>query len=275
MTTQHATGRTDLDRSWLTTHDVLAATPLTSDGFLKSQLLARHPHPAAIADDVTLGAHPLGLPPWEHMHTSTGIFSHAANDLVLSLITRVSPIQSQQNDLDDDEEGPTIRSLALNAVESLRRWLGFTDEEIAEIAGIAPRSIPNWRNSGRDPYPSTVRQLFEIHNLIAALVRRVGLPETAVWIAEKSHGEDTRLELLRKGKVATVVTDASRILFPAQRATGLRVDDDEDEDQENSIELATKTPPVTCGHGAYAPRDVSGDQRRPSGEQGGLAERSP
>lgn len=122
------------------------------------------------------------------------------------------------------------RTRALAAFDSLKRWLNLNDGDTAALVGISARSVPNWRNQGQTPYPSTVRRLHETHNLVAALVRHLGLPRTRVWLQAQAPDENSRLESLRSGDVARVTREASSILFPVPRPrTDSAADDDIDD----------------------------------------------
>jgi len=228
--TDPSAGRTDVDAKWWPSPDH-SGTPVGLGRYARSRVPGWLAPGLRIAPAMTTGAHLLGLPPWSRTHSLTGMCSPASTDHILGMITEVfTPVLVEEEAEDDELDTPSLRSLALNAVDSLRRWLGFNDEQVAELVGIAPRSIPNWRNSGRDPYPSTVRQLFEVHNLLAALVRRLGLPETTVWLAEPVDDGSNRLDLLRAERVDVVLRHASALLFPVLPSGGLRVDDDEDDE---------------------------------------------
>lgn len=254
MITDPSAGRTDVDATWWPSPDH-TGTPVGLGRYARSRVLGWLAPGLRIAPGITTGAHLLGLPPWSGTHSHTGMCSPASTDHILGMIADVFPPTVAEEEAEDEKlDAPSLRSLALNAVDSLRRWLGFNDEQVAELVGIAPRSIPNWRNSGRDPYPSTVRRLFEVHNLLAALVRRLGLPETTVWLAEPVDGALNRLDLLRAGRVDTVLRHASRLLFPTPSTGGLRVDDDEDDEVGTTVhEDFPKRP--TRSRGARASRN--------------------
>lgn len=111
-------------------------------------------------------------------------------------------------------QAPSEVHPSLEAVKELCEWLGQTEEEVAELAGFAVRSIANWRR-GRRPYPATVRRLRQIHALVRALIDLLGVSRTRLWLFEKgSASVSTRLELLRTDAgLATVVDEAAGMLY--------------------------------------------------------------
>lgn len=191
-------------------------------------------HPARQVPRVRVTATPGAmLKPWRRIPpSSTSSVTRTATDEMLLLIGDLVADEDEDETLIDPVQ-PSVRELSLNAVDSLRRWLSLNDEQVAELVGIAHRSIPNWRNKGSHPYPATVRRLFETHNLVASLVRRLGLPETTVWLAQVSDGV-SRLDALRIDDCRErVLRDAGRLLFPVQIPNRSFDADDDDGDDES------------------------------------------
>jgi len=164
---------------------------------------------------------------WQDLSPVTGAVSTTASEVFLETIGRIAAMTNEAADTSPAEAG--IRELSLGAVDSLRRWLGLTDEQVANLVGIAPRSIPHWRNGAHQPYPATVRRLFEVHNLVAALVRRLGMHEAALWLRQDLEGI-SRLDRLSGDGFQAVLADAAPLLFPrpGRRYSAEDWDDDND-----------------------------------------------
>ncbi len=104
---------------------------------------------------------------------------------------------------------------ALSAVADIQSWLGMGRDDVAQVAGYSPRSIKNWRE-GTDPYPATVRRLFDIHALVGSLTQRLGQDGTRVWLATAAAGGRARRELLgTEDGLRNLVSEAAPILFEA------------------------------------------------------------
>ena len=90
-----------------------------------------------------------------------------------------------------DPDSPAIGKrtlLALNAVADLSNWLQVKEHHVADMAHFSRRSITNWR-VGKNPYPATVRELFEVHALVASVVRELGGPDKArAWLSGSVDG---------------------------------------------------------------------------------------
>lgn len=106
---------------------------------------------------------------------------------------------------------------ALTAVADLTAWLGVTEEQVADTAGFSRRNLSNWR-AGSGTYPKTVRGLFEIHALLAALVRAIGTDRAASWLSLQSAMGSRRRELLasESGR-AQLLSEAQHLLFAKAR----------------------------------------------------------
>lgn len=111
----------------------------------------------------------------------------------------------------DARRSPSER--VLDTVRDLTGWLGFTEEQVADAAGYSRRSISNWRK-GIDPYPKTVRGLFELHALVDGLVRAIGLNGTQGWLAAVSSSGEQRMRLIdsQEGR-AQLLREAQPLLF--------------------------------------------------------------
>ena len=188
---------------------------------------------------------------WQDLSPVTGAVSTTASEVFLKTIGRIAAMTDEAADPSPPEPG--TRELALSAVDSLRRWLGLTDEQVANLVGIAPRSIPHWRNGGHQPYPATVRRLFEVHNLVAALVRRLGMHEAALWLRQDVGGI-SRLAQLRGDGFQAVLAEAAPLLFPRP---GRRYDA-EDWDDENYRQPPRPDPGMFTGRARGARRGRSG-----------------
>lgn len=106
---------------------------------------------------------------------------------------------------------------ALSAVADLQGWFGLTEEAVADLGGFTRRSISNWR-AGSEPYPKTVRGLFEIHALVSGLARAVGAAEMRAWLG--IGGTDPRrwAMLMDVSGRRNLLAEASSLLFaPAPR----------------------------------------------------------
>lgn len=102
---------------------------------------------------------------------------------------------------------------ALKAIADLGVWLGKSEQEVAQLAGFARRSIPNWR-AGQGAYPKTVRGLFELHALVRGLVRQMGLPNTVEWLHDQDSTGTTRWDLLGTGEGRQdLLREARTVLF--------------------------------------------------------------
>jgi len=102
---------------------------------------------------------------------------------------------------------------ALAAVLDIQRWLAIGQDEVAELADFAPRSVKNWRK-GMDPYPATVRRLFDLHALLGALNRYMGTEGARVWLAGADPAGVSRRELLGDDAgLRSVIAEAATRLF--------------------------------------------------------------
>ena len=111
------------------------------------------------------------------------------------------------------EAPPSPARAALSAVEDVQRWLAIGQDQVATLAGYAPRSVKNWRE-GMDPYSSTVRRLFDLHALLGSLTHRMGVEGARLWLADVSHsGAQRREQLADDAGLRSVISEASARLF--------------------------------------------------------------
>ncbi len=131
---------------------------------------------------------------------------------------------------------PATRSpaqAALGAVTDIQRWLAVGQDQVATLAGYAPRSIKNWRE-GMDPYPATVRRLFDLHALAGSLARAMGTERARLWLADTDDaGVSRRERLADEAGLRAVINEAATMLFEVPTVAPLHaLDFDEEEAQE-------------------------------------------
>lgn len=112
---------------------------------------------------------------------------------------------------------------ALAAIEDLRRWLGVSYEEVAEIAGLGGAStIFYWKRRFRRghelrPRLSTVERLYRVHAVLRALSETMegeeGVQAVQLWVRRPAPDGMTPLELLRRDRVEDVHKMARPLLF--------------------------------------------------------------
>jgi hypothetical protein len=108
---------------------------------------------------------------------------------------------------------PSLAQVALAAVSDIQRWLAVGQDQVAALAGYAPRSAKNWRD-GMEPYPATVRRLFDLHALLGSLDRALGTESARLWLADTgSVGVSRRQRLEDDAGLRSVIAEASRTLF--------------------------------------------------------------
>ncbi len=146
------------------------------------------------------------------------------------------------------ETTPTISELprlvdeALAAIADLQRWLRCSQAEAASLAGIAERTIPNWK-SGRNPHPSSVRKLFATHGFLRSLTLHLGRDEMLLWLNTESREGMARIDLLRQDDGLTrTVREARSILFPAPPRRGFLSSEPQEDSEEQPPALAAAYP---------------------------------
>lgn len=118
---------------------------------------------------------------------------------------------------------------ALAAVFDIEQWLAVGQDQVAVLARYAPRSVKNWRE-GMDPYPATVRRLFDLHALLGSLARAIGVEEARLWLANAGATGVSRLERLGDDEgLRSVIAEASTILFEPPTVASLHALDFEEE----------------------------------------------
>ncbi|MDA8303260.1 MAG: hypothetical protein M0005_17375 [Actinomycetota bacterium] len=124
---------------------------------------------------------------------------------------------------------PSPAQAALAAVSDIQRWLAVGQDQVAALAGYAPRSVKNWRE-GMDPYPATVRRLFDLHALLGSLDRAMGTERTRLWLAGTGPaGVSRREHLADDAGLRSVIAEASTTLFEAPTVAPLHALDFEEE----------------------------------------------
>ena len=115
---------------------------------------------------------------------------------------------------------------ALNAVKDIQEWLLIGQDEVAIMANYAPRSVKNWRD-GMEPYPATVRHLFDLHALVGSLINAKGADEGRVWLINR------RDRISSEAGLREVISEASSMLFNPPSVTPLHL-----------LEFEEETPPA-------------------------------
>jgi transcriptional regulator with XRE-family HTH domain len=139
----------------------------------------------------------------------------ASTEAIAPLLGFLSSITSSTG-IKDRSPGPrqSTSLRALGAVQDLTGWLGLTEEQVADAAGYSRRSISNWRKGETEPYPKTVRGLFEMHSLVAGLVRAIGIRGARGWLAIASESGGRRMQMLgsQDGR-SQLLAEAQPLLF--------------------------------------------------------------
>ena len=130
-----------------------------------------------------------------------------------------------QHDAAAAEEPKPVR-----AVRQLCEWLDLPEAGVADIADFAVRSVANWR-AGRQPYPATVRRLYQIHAFVRSLVKTMGGDRARLWITEPAvPGGVKRVELLRTDEgLAELMDEVADVIFERPRRADLPVAEFEEE----------------------------------------------
>jgi hypothetical protein len=119
--------------------------------------------------------------------------------------------------------------MAVTAVSDIQRWLAVGQDQVATLAGYAPRSVKNWRE-GMDPYPSTVRRLFDLHALLGSLTQRMGIDSARLWLADSSRGGVRRRDLLTDDVgLRSVISEAATTLFEQPNVLPMHAPDFDEE----------------------------------------------
>lgn len=135
------------------------------------------------------------------------------------------------------ETGHTpLRLEALDAVDTLRRVLGLSEQSAARLAEISRNTIRNWR-TGHDAYPATVKRLLQLSGLVSSLEAALGPRGLSAWLDGSSDAGGSRRELLaHTDGLAVIARDAGRVLFstptgliPDAESLGLEPDESTDQ----------------------------------------------
>ena len=134
---------------------------------------------------------------------------------------------------------------ALAAVGRVQKWLSIGQYQVATLAGYAPRSLKNWRE-GMDPYPATVRRLFDLEALLDSLTRKMGVERARLWLADASRDGVSRRDHLSDDEgVRLVISEASDILFERPTVPSVQeLDFEEERTPEVSRRMDLFTGPV-------------------------------
>lgn len=131
-----------------------------------------------------------------------------------------------------------LREQALAAVDDIRFALGLSETAVARVSGIARNTLASWRRKQHAPYPATVRTLFEIHSLIAAVAALLGSHDAIRgWFNGPGPDGRARREILGEG--TNVLTDELRKALFRQPASTLPTGTQLDE------EITTKADPAS------------------------------
>ncbi len=121
------------------------------------------------------------------------------------------------------------RDRVLGAIADIRSTLGISDAATARLIGVARNTLASWRKGERDPYPATVRRLFEIHSIVSAASTLFG-DNASAWFHEYVDAS-TRLGILASETgAAQIAAELRRMLFTVVGTHTLpALDDDDDE----------------------------------------------
>lgn len=154
----------------------------------------------------------------------TSFLGEVAQIWVVPVGTRPTELVGDFGELFRPAPPPSPAERALAAVADVQTWLGIGRDDVAQLAGYSPRSIKNWRE-GMDPYPATVRRLFDIHALVGALERKLGLDGARVWLADTTADGRARRDLLgEEVGLRALVSEAAALLFEAPVRDGRTVE---------------------------------------------------
>ncbi len=145
----------------------------------------------------------------------SGFLDDVAQIWVVPVCTRPTELVGDFDELlrpfQSESLSPAKRALA--AVLDVQTWLEIGRDDVAHLAGYSPRSIRNWQ-AGMDPYPATVRRLYDIHALVGSLEQRLGSAGARVWLSDTTTAGRTRRDLLgEEGGLQILISEASTILF--------------------------------------------------------------
>lgn len=123
--------------------------------------------------------------------------------------------QNWRENLNADYPPRSTGSVALEAVEYIKRLLKMSEIKVADLVDISRNTIRNWRN-GQGAYPATVRKLFQVKHLVSALDSTMTQNQMSVWLNEVDDNDPrlSRLDrLAQPDGPALVAQQASSFLF--------------------------------------------------------------
>jgi len=156
-------------------------------------------------------------------HASTVVSEPASSDLFMTRASQARPAVG-------GDEGDALRQRALDAIGELRSALLASESGVAAIAGIDRNTVRTWRRGERDPYPATVRPLFELQSLVR-IVEALEFPGGArAWLTGPGPQGSTRLEVLhRSGGVDELAAELRPDFFTRTVPSTLPIGDELDE----------------------------------------------
>lgn len=105
---------------------------------------------------------------------------------------------------------------AVTALNDVMRWLHLGQEEASELCHVSVRATHYWSSGRTVPRPSSVRRLYEVHALVASLVRAMGRRRMLDWMEELGGDGTPRSEALRDpGGPSRLLREASSMVFEA------------------------------------------------------------
>ncbi len=132
-----------------------------------------------------------------------------------------------------DEAGDDLRRRTLAAIGELRSALLASETGVAAIVGIDRNTVRSWRRDERDPYPATVRQLFELQSLVR-VVDALEFPGGArAWLYGEGPQGATRLDVLKRpGGVKELSAELRPAFFTRAIPSTLPAADEFDDDDQ-------------------------------------------
>lgn len=124
--------------------------------------------------------------------------------------------QNWRENLNADYPPRSTGSVALEAVEYIKRLLKMSEIKVANLVDISRNTIRNWRN-GQGAYPATVRKLFQVKHLISALHTTMTRERLNIWLYEPDDYNPNLSRLERLGQpegVGFLTKQANHLLFP-------------------------------------------------------------
>jgi hypothetical protein len=132
------------------------------------------------------------------------------------------------------EEGD-FRVRVLAAVDEIRDSLAVSETKVATLVSVARNTLASWRRKEREPYPATVRTLFEIHSIIGAARAWLGPEETTRWFHGITSDGQRRVDTLQSPDGIRALNDELRaVVFHGVGPTTLPSPAELDEEPETS-----------------------------------------